>query len=164
MADLFYKSYYLKLFNEVFCVLTDSFHKSGFKLQVEILFHLIEVVEMGMISENLFDSNNSNKNYVMNFILNLLKNAYSNLNSIQIETFCIALFNKCYNFHEFKYLIRDFLVMLKSFSGNNEEFFEEEKKVKIIFLLNLRLINIFFIILNINIILLLFILNFYRLN
>jgi len=65
-------------------------------------------------------------------ISNLLKNAYSHLNHIQIETFCIALFNKCYNFHEFKYLIRDFLVTLKSFSGNNEEFFEEERKVTLI--------------------------------
>ena len=137
VADLFYKSYYFKLFNEVFCVLTDSFHKSGFKLQVEILFHLSQVIEMGMIIENLFDANMSNKNTVMNFILNLLKNAYSQLNHIQIETFCIALFNKCYNFHEFKYLIRDFLVMLKSFSGTNEELFEEEKKVKFK-LLNLK--------------------------
>lgn len=84
---------------------------------------------MGLISENLFDQNNSNKITTMNFILNLLKDAYSNLNIIQIETFCLALFNKCYNEHEFKYLIRDFLVLLKSFSGNNEELFEEEKKV-----------------------------------
>lgn len=92
-----------------------------------------------MISENLFDPNMSNKNSAMNFILNLLKNAYSHLNHIQIETFCIALFNKCYNFHEFKYLIRDFLVMLKSFSGNNEELFEEEKKV----ILNFLILKIF---------------------
>jgi exportin-1 len=84
---------------------------------------------MGLTSENLFDFNMSNKDSVMNFILNLLKGAYAHLNTIQIETFCIALFNKCYNFHEFKYLIRDFLVLLKSFSGTNEDIFEEEKKV-----------------------------------
>ena len=88
---------------------------------------------MGLISENLFDPNISNKNAAMNFILNLLKEAYSNLNSIQIETFCIALFNKCYNQHEFKYLIRDFLVLLKSFSGTNEELYEEERKVNKLF-------------------------------
>lgn len=84
---------------------------------------------MGLISENLFDPNVSNKNAALNFILNLFKEAYTNLNTLQIETFCLALFNKCYNPHEFKYLIRDFLVLLKSFSSNNEELFEEEKKV-----------------------------------
>jgi exportin-1 len=84
---------------------------------------------MGFISENLFDMSQNNKEATFNFILNLLKQAYVNLNYIQIETFCLALFNKCYNQHEFKYLIRDFLVLLKTFSSNNEELYEEEKKV-----------------------------------
>jgi exportin-1 len=85
---------------------------------------------MGLISENLFDQNISNKQFTMNYLLNLLKSAYQHLNHIQIETFCIALFNKCYEIQGFKILIRDFLVLLKSFSSNNEEIFSEEKNVK----------------------------------
>lgn len=67
----------------------------------------------------------------MNYLLNLLKSAYQNLNHIQIETFCIALFNQCYNFHNFKTLIRDFLVLLKSFASSNEDLYAEEKNEQI---------------------------------
>ena len=102
-------------------------------MQVEILFSLTNIVETGLISENLFDQNSTNKQFAMNYILNLLKSAYANLNHIQIETFCIALFNQSYEIHKFKILIRDFLVLLKSFSSNNEETFAEEKNVKINF-------------------------------
>ncbi len=41
------------------------------------------------------------------------------------------MFNKIYNFSEFKSAIRDFLVNLKSFSGNNEELFLEDKNAQI---------------------------------
>ena len=133
IADIFYKSFYFDLIQEILCVLTDSFHKSGFKLQVEILQHLIQIVEYGQISEFLFDGNTPNKHHTMNVLLNLISNAFGHLNKVQIETFCIALFNKCYNYHEFKTLIRDFLTTLKSFSGSQDELFEEEKKVNKIY-------------------------------
>lgn len=133
IADIFYKSFYFDLIQEILCVLTDSFHKSGFKLQVEIFQLLIQVVELGQISENTFDSNTNNKNYTMNVLLNLITNAFSHLNKVQIEAFSIALFNNSYNYHEFKVLIRDFLTNLKSFSGNNDELYEEDKKVDLTF-------------------------------
>jgi exportin-1 len=133
IADPFYKTFYFDLLQEILFVLTDSFHKSGFQLQVDILISLIQVVEMGHISENIFDSNQTNKNLVLNNLTNMIANAFPHLHKTQVETFCLALFNKCYNLHEFKNIIRDFLVQLKSFSGNNEELFEEERKVRIIF-------------------------------
>jgi exportin-1 len=130
IADLFYKTYYFDLLNELLSVLTDSMHKSGFKLQIENLSLLIQVVEYGQISENLFDAQTANKNYIINYLVDLLSKSFTNLNKIQVETFTLALFNKCYNLTEFKVVIRDFLTTLKSFSGNNEELFEEERKVK----------------------------------
>lgn len=114
--------------------MTDSFHKSGFKLQIEILESLVQVVEYGQITENLFDLNTSNKEFTINYLINLLTGAFSHLNKIQIETFSLALFNKCYNPHDFKVIIRDFLVTLKSFSGSSDDLYEEEKKVKIKYL------------------------------
>jgi exportin-1 len=131
IADPFYKTFYVDLLQEIFAVLTDSFHKSGFKLQVDILQHLIGVVEMNNISENLFDNVRSNKEFVMNYLVDLLSQAFTHLNKIQIEAFVLGLFNKCYSHHDFKTLIRDFLITLKSFAGNNEELFEEERKVKL---------------------------------
>jgi exportin-1 len=129
IADLFYKAYYFDLLNEILSVLTDSMHKSGFKLQIENLTLLIQVVEYGQISEHLFDTQASNKNFIIAYLVDLLSKSFTNLNKIQIETFTLALFNKCYNPNEFKAVIRDFLIQLKSFSGSNEELFEEEKKV-----------------------------------
>lgn len=129
IADPFYKTFYIDLLQEIFCVLTDSFHKSGFKLQVEILLYLISVVEMNQITDNLFDPNVNNKTFVVNYLINLLSQAFSHLNKLQIEAFCLALFNRCYNYQQFKITIRDFLTTLKSFSGSSEELFEEEKKV-----------------------------------
>ena len=129
VADIFYRNYYLEIINLILCVLTDSFHKSGFKLQVEILQILIGVVECEQISQFLFDQKMSNKEYVLNTLLELIRNAFGQLNKIQIETFCLAIFNKCYNYNEFKIVLRDFLTSLKSFSGNHEDLYEEEKKV-----------------------------------
>ena len=41
------------------------------------------------------------------------------------------MFNKSYNYHDFKQLIRDFLINLKSFAGNNNELYLEEKNKQI---------------------------------
>ncbi len=129
IADLFYKTFYFDLIQEILCVMTDSFHKAGFKLQIEIMQYLISVVEFGQISEGLFDPNTANKQYAINAMINLITAAFGHLNKVQIQTFCIGLFNKCYNYHEFKIIIRNFLTSLKSFAGENDELYEEEKLV-----------------------------------
>ena len=131
IADLFLRAYYMNILNDVFFVLTDSFHKAGFKLQVEIIQLLIQVIETGFVSENLFTNEATNKMYIMTELSGNLSRAFSNLNKNQIEAFVIAMFNKCSNQHEFKVCIRDFLVNLKSFSGNNEELYLEEKNKQI---------------------------------
>ena len=81
------------------------------------------------VKEFLFQDGVSNKNIVINFVNDMLCNAFNHLNKIQIETFVIALFNKCYNKDAFKVTIRDFLVNLKSFAESKDELYEEERKV-----------------------------------
>ena len=131
IADPFFKAYYFRLINDVFFVLTDSYHKAGFKLQVEIIHDLIHIVETGIISEGIFEQGTQNKIYVMNKLCALLSEGFQQLNKNQIEAFCLSLFNKSYNLHDFKTCIRDFLISLRSFSGNNEELYEEEKKAQL---------------------------------
>lgn len=111
--------------------MTDSFHKSGFKNQAEILFSLITVVEIGLVSENLFSNGDSNKNMVLKYIIDLNAKTFTHLHRTQIETFALSLFNKVYSYSDFKSSVRDFLVNLKSFSGNHDELFEEEKNIQI---------------------------------
>ena len=67
----------------------------------------------------------------MNKLCALLSEGFQQLNKNQIEAFCLSLFNKSYNLHDFKTCIRDFLISLRSFSGNNEELYEEEKKAQL---------------------------------
>jgi len=42
----FYKTYFLNIEQEIFAVLTDTFHKPGFKLHVFVLQHLFYVVNI----------------------------------------------------------------------------------------------------------------------
>lgn len=44
----FYKTYFLNIEQEIFAVLTDTFHKPGFKLHVSVLQHLFYVVNIGI--------------------------------------------------------------------------------------------------------------------
>ena len=60
----------------------------------------------------------TNKNFFLNKLANDISNGFKNLNQNQIEAFCLGLFNKSYNYHDFKQLIRDFLINLKSFFVN----------------------------------------------
>lgn len=43
-ANQFYRTYYLTIEQEIFAVLTDTFHKPGFKLHVLVLQHLFCMV------------------------------------------------------------------------------------------------------------------------
>ena len=117
--------------NEIFVVLTDSFHKSNFKNHVEILAILVSVVDNNIITENIFSNENNNKNTVYNFIVQQNSLAFTHINKLQIDSFALSLFNKIYDINEFRGVVRDFLINLKSFSGNQEELFQEEKSKQI---------------------------------
>lgn len=82
------------------------------------------------MKEYLFQDGIANSSIVVKFINDMLCNAFNHLNKIQIQTFVIALFNKCYNKEMFKTTLRDFLVNLKSFAESKDELYEEERKVK----------------------------------
>ena len=71
----------------------------------------------------------SNKDFVINVLIDCIKSLFPNLNKVQIEAFVLNLFNYCYEWSDFKTTLRDLLISMKSFSSNNDEFYEEEKKV-----------------------------------
>ena len=54
---------------------------------------------------------------------------FPNLNKVQIEAFVLNLFNHCQNWQEFKTILRDLLISMKSFASVDDEFYAEEKKV-----------------------------------
>ena len=128
IIDPFFSNYFYILFNDVFINMTDGFHQSGFKLQVKIIQILIGIIAQNSISENLLDKGESNKTFFLKKLLNDILQSFKNITQTQGEAFCLAMFNSCNDGHKFKTVMRDFLISLKSFMGNNEALWEEEKK------------------------------------
>ncbi|CAI9263084.1 unnamed protein product [Lactuca saligna] len=55
-CNQFYRSYFVRIVQEIFDVMTDSFHKLGFKLHVLVLQHLFCMVESRSLTEPLWDT------------------------------------------------------------------------------------------------------------
>ena len=81
-TNLFFQQYFLSILQDIFFVLTDADHKSGFKLQSLLLARLFQLVENGTITATLFDPaqvpdpNISNSVFLREYTSNLLKNAF----------------------------------------------------------------------------------------
>ena len=56
IAQQFYSQFLLTLVHELFSVLTDKEHEPGFKLQCEIVQHLVLRVEQGLPAQPLFNA------------------------------------------------------------------------------------------------------------
>ena len=128
IVDPFFSNYFFILFTDVFSTMTDGFHQSGFKLQVKVIQILIRVIDEKVISENLFDKNEINKNFFLKKLLMDIMASFKTIKQTQGEALCLAMMNSCSDDHKFKSVMRDFLVSLKSFIGNNDALWEEEKK------------------------------------
>ena len=128
IVDPFFSNYFEIIFNDVFNTMTDGFHQSGFKLQVKVIQLLIKIIDAKDISDGLFCKGENNKTFFLRKLLNDILQTFKNITQVQGETFCLAMFNNCYDEHKFKSVMRDFLVSLKSFIGNNEALWEEERK------------------------------------
>ena len=70
----------------------------------------------------------TNKQFLTEFIGNLLQTAFPNLQPAQITSFIDALFTLNADLARFKLCLRDFLIQLKEFSGDNAELFAEDRE------------------------------------
>ncbi|KAF9432539.1 Karyopherin transporter, partial [Entomortierella beljakovae] len=117
-ANQFYQAYFLNILNDIFYVLTDNNHKSGFKLQSQVLARMFLLVESGAVHAPLFspaqvtDPNMTNSQFLREYMMNLLQNAFPHLQPSQIRTFTIALFETNRDSNKFKLHLRDFLIQL----------------------------------------------------
>ncbi|KAJ3008316.1 UNVERIFIED_CONTAM: Karyopherin transporter [Siphonaria sp. JEL0065] len=137
IANVFYQTYYLNILQDIFFVLTNTFHKSGFKLQSVILAQMFGMVDSGQISAPLYNpatvSNPSlsNQEFVREHVMLLLHNAFPHLQPNQVRAFVMGLFEHNKDLLAFKMHLRDFLITLKEFSGDdNSDLFLEEKEAE----------------------------------
>ncbi|KAL4077353.1 CRM1 C terminal-domain-containing protein [Scleroderma yunnanense] len=135
VSNAFFQQYFLSILQDIFFVLTDADHKSGFKLQSMVLARLFQLVETNQIQSPLFDPAQisdptvTNSVFLKEYCANLLKTAFPHMHNTQIQIFVTGLGEFHSDINRFKLALRDFLIQLKEFSsGDNAELFLEEKE------------------------------------
>eukprot|EP00933_Yihiella_yeosuensis_P042194 TRINITY_DN36729_c0_g1_i1.p1 TRINITY_DN36729_c0_g1~~TRINITY_DN36729_c0_g1_i1.p1 ORF type:complete len:698 (+),score=149.30 TRINITY_DN36729_c0_g1_i1:107-2095(+) len=118
----FFRQYYFTLLQDVLSVLTDTFHKSGFKLQQQILLQLINAVEVGHLTEV------APKQRVMEFLFDLIGKSFPLLHRSQVEICVLNCFNKARQPAEFQQHIRDFLIQLKEWGSHEDALYEGDRQ------------------------------------
>ncbi|XP_010931803.1 protein EXPORTIN 1A [Elaeis guineensis] len=132
-CNQFYRTYYLTIEQEIFAVLTDTFHKPGFKLHVLVLQHLFCLVDSGSLTEPLWDAATvpypypNNTVFVRDYTIKLLGSSFPNMTAAEVTQFVDGLFESRNDLPTFKNHIRDFLVQSKEFSAqDNKDLYAEE--------------------------------------
>ncbi|KAJ6792788.1 protein EXPORTIN 1A [Iris pallida] len=132
-CNQFHKTYFLTIEQEIFAVLTDTFHKPGFKLHVLVLQHLFCLVDSGSLTEPLWDPTSvpypypSNGAFVREYTIKLLGSSFPNMTEAEVTQFVSGLFDSRTDLSTFKDHIRDFLVQSKEFSAqDNKDLYAEE--------------------------------------
>nr|XP_029117536.1 protein EXPORTIN 1A isoform X2 [Elaeis guineensis] len=132
-CNQFQRTYFLTVEQEIFAVLTDTFHKPGFKLHVLILQHLICLLDSGSLTEPLWDASAvpipypSNTVFVHDYTVKLLGTSFPNMTLAEVTRFVDGLFESRNDLHVFKNHIRDFLIQSKEFSAqDNKDLYAEE--------------------------------------
>lgn len=132
-CNQFYRTYFLTIEQEIFAVLTDTFHKPGFKLHVLVLQNLFCLVQSGGITEPLWDAATvpypypNNEVFVREYTIKLLSSSFPNMTAAEVTQFVTGLFESTNDLSTFKNHIRDFLVQSKEFSAqDNKDLYAEE--------------------------------------
>ncbi|KAM7280728.1 hypothetical protein ACFE04_007862 [Oxalis oulophora] len=129
----FYRTYLLTIEQEVFAVLTDTFHKPGFKLHVQVLQKIFGLAESVELKEPLWDTAAvsyaypNNSAFIRDYTIKLLGTSFPNMTAAEVTQFVTGLFESHNDFTKFKERIRDFLVQSKEFSAqDNKDLYAEE--------------------------------------
>ncbi|GLC60282.1 Exportin-1 [Pleodorina starrii] len=138
-ATQFHQTYYLHLLNEILAVMTDSFHKPGFKSQARILHHLFTLLDANVVKAPLWDvaakgagAFPTNSAFVRVHVVGLLSTSFPNLTQAQVSA-CVSGMFEYKDFSAFKHHLRDFLVQTKQFaSQDNAELFAEDVEKQVV--------------------------------
>ena len=135
VAQQFYQTYYLNLLQHIYSVITDTSHKANFKMHATILAYMISLVEAGSVTVPLYDpstGSSNNQQFLRDYISNLLKQAFPNLQDSQIRTNVLGLLTLNKDLTAFKNHLRDFLVQIKEFNSEDcTDLYLEEKELEL---------------------------------
>ncbi|KAH8834801.1 Crm1-F1 [Flagelloscypha sp. PMI_526] len=137
VSNAFFSQFFVNIIQETFYVLTDSDHKSGFKLQSILLARLFILVTAGTIQAPLFDPSTmpagmNNVEFLRVYSTDMLKNAFPHVTNAQLNTLITGLIEHNNDINRFKLTLRDFLIQLREFSGEETaEYYKEEKEAEL---------------------------------
>uniref|UniRef100_A0A8C1B621 Exportin-1 n=1 Tax=Cyprinus carpio carpio TaxID=630221 RepID=A0A8C1B621_CYPCA len=132
-AQSFYQTYFCDILQHIFSVVTDTSHTAGLTMHASILAYMFNLVEEGKIKVTLnAGSTTSNQCYVQEYVANLLKTAFPHLQDAQVKVFVTGLFSLNQDIPAFKEHLRDFLVQIKEFAGEDStDLFLEEREASL---------------------------------
>ncbi|GFS30951.1 exportin-1 [Trichonephila inaurata madagascariensis] len=136
-AQSFYQTYYTDILQHLFSVVTDTSHSAGLSMQATILAYMFSLVESGKITVPLNPveqaSGQNNIIYIQEFVAHLLKTAFAHLSDAQIKITVQGFFNLDEDILAFKEHLRDFLVQIREFAGEDDsDLFLEEREVALL--------------------------------
>lgn len=122
-AQSFYQCYYLDIMQHVFSVVTDTSYVAGLTHHSQILAHMFALLESNSIQVPLSPEVTSaaqNIEFIQQHIFNLMKTAYPHLQDAQVKLIIKGFFDLDQNLPAFKEHLRDFLVQIKEFTGEDQ--------------------------------------------
>ncbi|CAH0555182.1 unnamed protein product [Brassicogethes aeneus] len=128
-APSFYQTYLTDILQHVFSVVTDTSHTAGLSMHASILAYIFSLVEAGRVNCQL-GSTPDNVLYVQEFTATLLRSAFPHLTDNQIKIMVQGMFNLDQDIPAFKEHLRDFLVQIREYTGEDDSdlFLEEREK------------------------------------
>lgn len=132
-SQSFFQTYFTDILQHVFSVVTDTSHTAGLTMHATILAYMFSLFEQGLIKVPLNAENPDNVDYVQKYVANLLKTAFPHLQFAQIKLFVQGLFSLNHDISLFKEHLRDFLVQIKEFAGEDTtDLFLEERETSLV--------------------------------
>nr|XP_031839444.1 exportin-1 [Nomia melanderi] len=127
-AQSFYRTYFTDILQHIFSVVTDTSHIAGLTMHATILAYMFSLVELGRIQVPLGPVPD-NVLYVQEFVARLLKAAFPHLTDNQIKITVQGLFNLDQDIPAFKEHLRDFLVQIREYTGEDDsDLYLEERE------------------------------------
>ncbi|KAF9072352.1 CRM1 C terminal-domain-containing protein [Rhodocollybia butyracea] len=122
VAQAFYSQYFLTIVQEIFYVMTDSEHKSGFSLQALVLSKMFKIAIEGNLPVSVLDADPANasissKEFFQGYCVKLLSGAFPHVHGSYIQTLVVGMSESYDEINRFKGLLRDFLIQMKEFSA-----------------------------------------------
>lgn len=138
ISSAFFQQYLLNMLQDIFYVLTDADHKSGFKTQCLLLARIFELIETDRVTAPLWDPAQvpdpamTNRLFIRQYTANLLRTAFPHVQPQYIDQFVSGLCEHASDLAQYKVHLRDFLITSREVAGgsDNSDLFLEEKEAE----------------------------------